>query len=185
MHSSSTAALHAWADFYVIVGSSAAALTGLMFVVITLVAGIRAQTTREGIATFSTPTVVHFCMALGIAAVLTAPWPRLACPGTLLALTGVGGIVYVVRIIRTARRQTDYTPDLEDWLSYMLLPLLTYVATTGFALLLIVRPATALFGLAAVALLLIFIGIHNAWDVVVYVSQRLQRDDAAGPGDSV
>ena len=64
-----------WESFYVIIGTSAAALTGLTFVVIAVVAdaGPRA-TTPLGIATFITPTIVHFCGALVISSILSAPW---------------------------------------------------------------------------------------------------------------
>ncbi|HEY0393968.1 MAG TPA: hypothetical protein VGD01_05690 [Candidatus Elarobacter sp.] len=175
MHEPSASVLHTWADFYVITGSSAAALTGLMFVVITLVAGVRARTTREGIAAFSTPTVVHFCAALLTAAALTAPWPTLACPAALLGTGAIAGIVYGIRIIARARTEVDYEPDLEDWLSYMVLPLVTYAAILAAAIALPFRPVPALFGLAGASLLLIFIGIHNAWDVVTYVAAVQMR----------
>src|SRR5882724_2558635 len=54
-----------WENFYVIVGSSAAALTGLMFVVIALIAdSAPAAATPRSIAAYTTPTIVHFCAAL-------------------------------------------------------------------------------------------------------------------------
>ncbi|HLY31201.1 MAG TPA: hypothetical protein VKQ36_09230, partial [Ktedonobacterales bacterium] len=77
MHEASVLSLSAWDNFYVIIGSGAAALTGLMFVVVTLISGVRLRRSNEGIATFSTPTVVHFCVALFVAAALTAPWQAL------------------------------------------------------------------------------------------------------------
>lgn len=175
----SASPLKAWTDFYVIVGSSAAALTGLMFVVITLVAGLRARTTRDGIAAFSTPTVVHFCAALLIGAAITAPWPTLACAGGLLAVAALVALVYSVRIIARARAVEEYEPDFEDRLSYMVLPVIAYSAMLLAALALPFRPTTALFALAGTSLLLIFLGIHNAWDVVTYVGvQRLAAEQA-------
>src|SRR5438445_2505873 len=68
--------LSTWQNFYVIIGSAAATLTGLMFVVITLIAGVRVRVSSAsgGIAAFSTPTVVHFCATLLVAAILSAPW---------------------------------------------------------------------------------------------------------------
>ena len=57
-------ALKAWESFYVIVGSSAAALTGLFFVVVALIADLDAPGTPRAIAAFSTPNIVHFCAAL-------------------------------------------------------------------------------------------------------------------------
>ena len=68
-------AVAGWDTFYVIIGSSAAALTGLMFVVITLTAETRLGTgdTASGLDAFASPTVVHFCVVLLLAAVLTSP----------------------------------------------------------------------------------------------------------------
>ncbi len=79
-------------NFYVIVGSSSAALTGLMFVVITLIARIRERQSDDGIAAFGTPTVVHFCAALGVAAILTAPWQTLWTASLPLGLAGLVGV---------------------------------------------------------------------------------------------
>ena len=56
--------LAAWESFYVIVGSSGAALTGLQFVVIVLVAESRRRRTLREIDAFGTPTIVHFSAAL-------------------------------------------------------------------------------------------------------------------------
>jgi hypothetical protein len=50
----------AWESFYVIVGSSAGALTGLQFVVITLGAEKKALGDGGTTRAFATPTVVHF-----------------------------------------------------------------------------------------------------------------------------
>ena len=49
--------LATWQNFYVITGSAAATLTGLMFVVISLIVGTRARVSPAsgGIAAFSTP----------------------------------------------------------------------------------------------------------------------------------
>lgn len=51
--------LSGWDNFYVIVGSSAAALIGLQFVVITLIAYTQRRSTHGSIGAFAGPTVVH------------------------------------------------------------------------------------------------------------------------------
>jgi hypothetical protein len=61
--------LAGWANFYVIIGSSAGALTGLQFVVITLIAQARRPASRQDLRAFGTPAVVHFCAALLVSAV--------------------------------------------------------------------------------------------------------------------
>ncbi len=161
--------LTTWQNFYVIIGSSAGALTGLMFVVITLIAGSRVRRSSEPIAAFGTPNVVHFCAALLIAAILCAPWQMLWNAGLLLGLCGLGGITYVAIAARRVRRQTDYTPVLEDWLWHTVFPLVSYTALVVAAIMLPGNPAPALFVTGAATVLLLFIGIHNAWDTVTYV----------------
>ena len=71
--------LSEWQSFYVIVGSSGAALIGIQFVVITLIANMRERPTADSLSAFGTPTVVHFAGALLVSATMSAPWPAL-CP---------------------------------------------------------------------------------------------------------
>jgi hypothetical protein len=172
--------LAAWQNFYVIIGSAAATLTGLVFVVITLIARVRVRVSSpsSGIAVFTTPNVVHFGAALLVAAILSAPWQALWNAGLLLGLSGLVGVTYVVIVLRRARRlQMDYQPVLEDWLWYTVFPLVSYTALLVAAILLPGHPAPALFVIAAGTLLLLFIGIHNAWDVVTYVPFELSQPE--------
>lgn len=175
MHEAVVSPLTSWENFYVIVGSAAAALTGLMFVVITLIAGNRVQGTGGGIAAFGTPTIVHFCAALLIAAILAAPWPTLWFASLPLGLCGFGGMVYIFVVMQRTRRQTDYTPVLEDWLWHVLIPLIAYTALVVTSILLPIVPVPTLFGIGTAILLFLFIGIHNAWDTLTYIAiERMQ-----------
>jgi hypothetical protein len=178
MHETIVSPLAAWESFYVITGSSAAALTGLQFVVIALIADSGRQSTGREIDAFGTPTVVHFCAVLYMAAILTAPWRALTSVALALGAAGVAGIVYVAVVIRRARRQEGYQPVFEDWLWHTILPFLSYVAILAAAVVLPGNPVPALFTVGAAALLLLYIGIHNAWDTVTYITvERLQRND--------
>ena len=159
-----------WQNFYVIIGSSAAALTGLMFVVVTLVMATQQRRSGEGVAAFGSPNVVHFCLALLVAAILSAPWQVLWNASLLLGLTGLGGVTYVIIVLRRARRQTVYQPVLEDWLWHTALPFVSYTALVVAALVLPSNPTPTLFVIGAATLLLLFIGIHNAWDTVIYIA---------------
>ena len=166
-----------WQSFYVLIGAAAATLTGLMFVVVTLIAGVRVRTSSPGeaFATFNTPNVWHFGIALLVAAVLSAPWQALWQAGVLLGLVGLGGMIYAVIVVRRVRRQTDYQPVLEDWLFHTVLPLVSYTTLLVAAIILPGQPAPALFVIAAATVLLLFIGIHNAWDNVTYIAIELFR----------
>ncbi|HEY1786941.1 MAG TPA: hypothetical protein VGJ73_02235 [Verrucomicrobiae bacterium] len=66
--------LSEWANFYVIVGSSAGALIGLQFVVITLIADAPVgQAEAQASGAFATPAVVHFGIVLFLSAIVSAP----------------------------------------------------------------------------------------------------------------
>jgi hypothetical protein len=173
MTETASSILGPWSNFYVMTGSSAGALTGLMFVVITLVTGVeRIRRNRDGISAFSTPTVIHFGAALFVSAILSAPWPSLAYPAWLLAIAGLCAVVYVLRVWFLTRRFTEYTPDIEDWVFYTILPLAAYGTILVGAIVLNAAPHVAPFALAGAVLLLIFIGIRNAWDVVTYIAME-------------
>lgn len=163
-----------WADFYVITGSAAAALTGLQLVAQALVAqrvvpvpsGDAAEHTT---AAFGTPTVVHFAAALLLSAALSAPWPSLGGLRPALLVAGAAGLGYVGVVLRRAHRQTGYAPLREDWAWHVALPAVTY---GGLALAAGLARAsdTLLFGVAGAVLLLLCIALHNAWDGIMYLT---------------
>lgn len=160
----------AWESFYVIVGSSAAALTGLQFVVMALIPESEVKASSNTIAAFGTPTIVHFCVALLVSGILSAPWSSLLNASLALGVAGVGGVVYVIVVLLRARRQSDYAPVMEDWIWHTILPFVAYIALTASALMLGRGPVSSLFVTAAAALGLVFIGIHNAWDTVIFIA---------------
>jgi len=162
--------LKEWESFYVIVGSAAAALTGLQFVATALIADIDVEASSGTFDAFATPTIVHFSGALLISAILSAPWESPMLLGALIAIAGAAGIAYCGLVARRSRQQTEYQPVFEDWLFHVALPVIAY-AGFGVAGYLLWRSAAAsgLVVVAAAILLLLAIGIHNTWDTVTYL----------------
>ncbi len=173
-----------WENFYIIVGSSAGALTGLQFVVMALVADSPARTDSGTIDTFGTPTVVHFCAVLLVSALLSAPWPLLSHAAIAIGICGAAGVVYSLIVVRRARRVTAYQPEMEDWIFHCVLPLVAYATLLASALTLTFRHVPALFGVALYTLILLFVGIHNAWDTVTYITVTLPTKSANPPASS-
>jgi hypothetical protein len=173
--------LTAWANFYVIVGSSAAALTGLQFVVLALIAESPRRGTMAEIRAFGTPTIVLFSGVLLVSAILSAPWSVLASAAAALVACGTAGTVYALVIIRRTRRQTGYKPVVEDWLWHCALPLAAYAAVLAAAMMVRRFPGPSLFTIGAAVILLLFIGIHNSWDTVTFI---VMEDRTAGKNDS-
>jgi nucleoside recognition membrane protein YjiH len=157
-----------WESFYVIIAGAAGALIGLQFVVMTLIADRPQLASPEAGAAFATPTIVHFCSALLLSAVLRAPWHAVWPAAALWGVVGIAGLAYTTVIVRRMRRQTTYQPDVEDWLFYAALPTVGYAVLAAAALAAPSHERSALFAVGAATLVLLFIGIRNSWDTISY-----------------
>jgi hypothetical protein len=165
-----------WNTFYVLVGSAAAGLTGLTFVVISL-AGEKRRASEVGLRTFVTPTVVHFAAVLALAAYLSAPHQSATSVAWGLGLGGTVGLTYVGTVAAAMRGVRPlYVPVREDWVWNACLPALAYATLLAMAALCRYELEYSLFGVGAVSIALLFIGIHNAWDVAVWNSITRQND---------
>jgi hypothetical protein len=157
-----------WESFYVIVGSAAGALIGLQFVVLALIAERPPLRAADAGAAFATPTIVHFSAVLLLATLIRVPWRAITPAATLWGLVGLSGVAYAVIVARRMRSQGAYQPVFEDWLFHVFLPLAAYSVLALSALAAPFRASDALLGVGTAVLLLLFIGIHNAWDAVAY-----------------
>jgi hypothetical protein len=179
-----TSPLAGWDNFYVIVGSSAGGLTGLTFVVIALVRDVMRGVQPTGLGAFVTPTIVHFCGVLALAAFLSVPHQHLPSLSAGLALAGVSGLLYCGRISRhMSAHSPNYLPVAEDWLFNVILPACAYGVLLLMAILMWYFPAGSMYGVAAATLALLLIGIRNAWDIAVYMAiNRATGGTDAPPG---
>ena len=181
--------LEAWSNFYVIVGSSAAGLTGLTFVVIALVSdahGVR----MSGLRAFVTPIVMHFGSALWLSAVLCIPGHTAVSVAACMMVSGAILSAYgATTTYRMYRGRALYNPVIDDWIWNATLPSLCYLGLLVAGVLALQRTALALYIIGAAALTLLFVGVHNAWDLAVWVTvegpaakAKREAADAAKPG---
>ncbi len=173
-----------WDNFYIMVGSSAAGLMGLTFVVIALAAD-RGRVTAGGLRAFITPTIGYFGTVLAFAAFLTAP--RLGAWTLSLGFGGVGlaGLIYsTITAVSMRKIGAAYVPVREDWVWHVILPATVYVIVFAMAFMIWRSPTAALDGIAVASMLLLLIGIHNAWDVATSISLRKDADTGSSGSSS-
>ncbi len=101
---------------------------------------------------------------------MSAPFKSLVPVAIVLGLAGAGGLLYVARISMQTSRLETYQPDAEDWTWHVALPTVAYATLIIGAIAMHWAAAQALYAPAAAVMLLIFIGIHNAWDVVTFLA---------------
>src|SRR5215831_2398327 len=170
-----------WETFYVIVGSSGGALTGLLFVVVALAADRATTGTQRGLGAFTTPSVFHFVLVMAISAFVTMPRRGFMSLSLLLVACALVGAT--VTVVATWRIMTfeQYKPVAEDWLSHGVIPGVSYLALLIAAIVLPTATELASYLIAMTTLALLFVGIHNAWDVALYSATNMPRRDDARP----
>lgn len=165
--------LHDWHDFYLLIGTASATLIGLMFVAASIGASYFTAELEAGLKAFLTPTVLHFTAVLVTCLLATAPSHTPLSLGLLLAAEGAIGLGYTVRLwVQMRRRGFTSTIDLEDRIWYVFAPFLAYLLMTLAGVLTPVHVEAALPLLALSLVLMLLLGIRNAWDMTVWVVIR-------------
>lgn len=162
-------ALDAWHDFYLLGGTAAATLVGLMFVSASIAAGLFTDRHRAGLQTFLTPTVLHFGAVLITSLLVMVPSQSWLSLGALLLAGGAVGLGYsVVTCIRMHRRGLAARIDVPDRIWYAALPVAGYVVMVAAAVALLREAELGLDLLALAQALLMLMGIRNAWDMTLW-----------------
>jgi len=166
-----------WENFFLIVGPSAGALIGLMFVVVTLSQGRDTEQYETGKHLYTSPIVWHLGVVLGLSAAAVAPpvTPRLfGIAVGVLALSGIGfGLRSTIGITR--RRLTGADTMFDAWF-YGIFPTVTYVAMAASALAMLLGCHWAETAVAASLMALLMVSIHAEWDLVTFLAPRAQAD---------
>src|ERR1700692_3943273 len=125
-------ALQEWREFYVLVGTAGATLVALLFVAISLGAGILTDKRAAATRTFYSPVVVHFTAVFFISAIGLFPAHRAAVFAALIGdCAAIGGAVSIFTMVELLRH--GWTKYVEDHLAYGLLPAVSYAALLAAA----------------------------------------------------
>jgi hypothetical protein len=149
-----------WQNFYILAGTAAATLAGLMFVAVTFGSTAVRSADMETARAFVDPTYGHFFQVLVTACVMLMPTLRadvlawLLLTGTLLRIAGV---LWVYRHYRRAHRLRGDI-EVSDW-------------------------AMAIDGLAIATVSLLAIGVRSAWELLVWLAIEARRPEGGG-GDA-
>ena len=173
MSDSFTQMLRDWQGFYLLVGTAAATLIGLIFVAISLGADLVIPDTVTTAHTWVTPIIIHFGMVLMIAALIAVPTLTSLSLGGLLGLAGVTGLAYVCIIGVRLWRQVRSTPEFSGTLmAYIAVPIASYLLILATAIGLALNMSEVLNGLALAVILLLAISLRNAWQLALWFTVR-------------
>jgi cytochrome bd-type quinol oxidase subunit 2 len=162
-----------WSEYYFMLGSSAAALIGLLFVVATLTAGRDRSTVETGSKLFTTPLVCHFGAIVLLSGAALAPTMPASAYGWASGALALTGILVGVRItIGIYRAPYGVSHDWFDVWWYGIIPVTIYAGLGTAAAAILLAQEWAASALALVLMALLLTTIHNAWDLVTFLVPR-------------
>jgi len=154
---------HGWDNFFVMAGTSAATLIGLLFVAVTVGTGISRPGIVHGTRGYLTPTLVHFGGVLFLALAVLAPWPS-ARP-----------LAYQIQVVLMRQKVGFILPSWYDWLPWVGLPALGNASLIAGAVGLIGGKAFTPYAVAGASALLLLAGIYGAWDLTLWMVKNRDK----------
>jgi hypothetical protein len=163
-----------WHDLYLVLGPASAGLIGLLFVVVTLTAGIERRRAMRGVQLYMTPIVFHLGVLVLLSALALFPdMPALAMGGAAV-IAGMVGLTYAGYICRGLLSRTEQ-PFVSDLWCYGYLVALLYMGMIVAGLVIVAGPAPGPYALAIDQIALYLLMVNNAWDLVIFIMPR--KDD--------
>jgi len=165
--------LHAWHDFYVLLGTASATLVGLMFVAASIGATVFNEEHGAALKAFITPTVVHFAAALFASLVIMIPAHSWESLGALLGIGGLAGVIYSGSVLMQLIIRHRFNVDVVDRMYYAVIPLVGYVLALAAAVLSFLHVAASEYVMAAALMTLLLAGLRNAWDMMLWIMMKV------------
>jgi hypothetical protein len=177
--------LDGWHEFYVLLGTAAAALVALLFVAVSIGAGFLSRDSAGATRTFMSPVIFHYASVLFLSLIALVPTHT---PISLaLAIGAVAAIGFAYSVVVLVRVIRDPIGDTADLLLYGACPAAAYAAALAAAWLLLAHSGASANVLAAALMILLVVNIRNAWDLALALARR-QTDrnpqSRASPGPS-
>jgi hypothetical protein len=161
--------LASWHDFYLLVGTGAFTLIGLMFVAVTFGAHLMNQKNLVIARAFLDPTIIHFVQVLVISGIALVPGMGHELFGGLLVAVGVLSLLVLVKVYQGFRTAQDQYNDMElsDWVTGFFIPLVVYIGFVGCGIAFYMgQMAFSL--LAVLTILILLISIYSAWELILW-----------------
>jgi hypothetical protein len=175
-------AIVTWQNFYLLVGTAAATLIGLMFVAVTFGSTLVTKDASGSVRAFLDPTFTHFVQVLLTACLIVIPTIGPTLLGAVLSFVTLLRTAALLRVYRHMREAHRVHQDIElsDWLMGILVPLLSYLllGTTGAAFFAGYSIAFNLLAVVTIAILLN--GVYGAWELMVWLALTRARRSAPG-----
>lgn len=166
-----------WGEYFFMLGSSAAALIGLMFVVVTLTAGRDRRELEGGKRLYTSPVVWHLAIVVVVSGATMAPTMGPRFFGTTTGALAVLGLWIGLRsAIGISRARLSGADSRFDIWWYGIIPAVIYLTLAIASIGIFTGEAWGPSFLAAALMALLLVSIHAEWDLVTYLAPRVRSN---------
>jgi hypothetical protein len=162
--------LDGWHEFYILLGTAAAALVALLFVAASIGAGFLSAARGSPTHTFTSPIVFHYTYVLFVSLVALFPINTDWSLGATIGLSAAIALGYSIHILIRVMRSSAI--DLDDRLSYGANPIVAYAAALAGAVFIFEHSNVGPPLIAGALILLLLVNIRNAWDLTIFFAGR-------------
>jgi hypothetical protein len=161
-----------WHDFFMLTGTAAATLIGLIFVAISFAVNSKAERTRHDMNAYVTPSLVYFAEVFVIAGASVAP-----IPVGILAKLMIGLLLFNLpfglwRLRYLSAQHKEEAIPRTVWTWQVALPAIAQLILGAGGYGLLIADERALAAVALSVTLLLLVGIRNAWMLVVWLLEQ-------------
>jgi hypothetical protein len=167
--------LQGWENFFIVGATAGATLIGLLFVAITLGAGLSTPQGLNATSAFLTPTLIRFGDVLFECMAVLPPWPSAWPVGIILGLFGLADLAYQIRVILNQRKVDLASLDWLDWTMFSVVPMLGNASLIAGAAGLIAEKPFAPYAIAGGITLLLLAGIYGAWSITLWIARNRDK----------
>lgn len=163
-----------WDNFFVMIGSAAGGLIGLLFIVVTLTAGTDRARVARGQQLYMTPIALSFACVLTISGIAIAPRVPTIAAAALIGATALVGFVnnWVALLGIRNPPASGEPPHWSDLWMYGVAPTVLYLALIASSLTVAFAVPGATDAVAVLVMALLLVGIRNAWDLATWIAPR-------------
>ena len=162
-----------WHEFYMLLGTASATMVALLFVAASVASGVFSTDRPAALRMFLSASVVHFGGILAVCLLVLAPLHSWEPFGALVFGCGAFGLgYYILTWIGAVRDGLSKAIGLDDRCWYAVFPVIGYLCEAGSGIALIVHCNDGAMALAGTMVILLIVGIHNAWDITIWTITR-------------
>lgn len=169
-----------WSEFYLLTGSAAAVLIGLVFIVVTLMDDRPRSSVLYGSKLYMGPVVLHMTFVLVLSAAALTPGLTARCYAMIVGVIALWGLVrgiYSIVGLQNLRRDSTNEVHWTDTWYYGVIPAALYVAMAAVGVAFWGGINWATYGLAIVITGLVLVSIRDEYDLVTWLAPKRDEKD--------